>query len=113
MATSKKVTELDALTTSAAGDLLYVVDDPTGTPVSKKITVKSLLESNVTANANINGTVSANVVTILLANTPASNTDGPSGLANGSIWSDGDYIYVITNSGTNEVKKVALTSIDA
>lgn len=37
-----KLTALDALAAPAGGDLLYIVDDPAGTPVSKKITVSDL-----------------------------------------------------------------------
>lgn len=37
-----KVTALTALTTPADEDLLYTVDDPAGTPVSKKITWTSI-----------------------------------------------------------------------
>lgn len=33
----KKITQLTALTSLAAADLFVVVDDPSGTPVSKKI----------------------------------------------------------------------------
>ena len=38
-----KVPNLTALTTPAAGDLLYIVDDPSGTPLDKKITAEDLL----------------------------------------------------------------------
>lgn len=38
-----KVTGLDELTTPAAGDMLYIVDDPAGTPLSKKVTFSNLL----------------------------------------------------------------------
>jgi hypothetical protein len=38
----KKVTALDALTTVAADDLLLIVDDPSGTPTSKKVTAANL-----------------------------------------------------------------------
>ena len=38
-----KLTALDALAAPAGGDLLYIVDDPSGTPVSKKVTVDSIL----------------------------------------------------------------------
>lgn len=40
-----KLTALTELTTIATGDMLYVVDDPGGTPVSKKITVNNLLNT--------------------------------------------------------------------
>jgi uncharacterized protein (DUF342 family) len=39
----KKVTQLAALTAPNKNDLLLVVDDPAGTPVSKKITIENLL----------------------------------------------------------------------
>ena len=38
----KKVTELTNLTAAASEDVFYVIDDPTGTPASKKITAKNL-----------------------------------------------------------------------
>ena len=38
----KKVTQLTALTAPANTDLLLVVDDPAGSPISKKITIEDL-----------------------------------------------------------------------
>jgi hypothetical protein len=38
----KKVTQLTALTAPANTDLLLIIDDPAGSPVSKKITVEDL-----------------------------------------------------------------------
>lgn len=54
MATSKKVTELQAITSAANGDLVYIVHDPAGVPVSNKITVENLLKTvnNVSLAAN-------------------------------------------------------------
>ena len=50
----KKVTQLTALTTPANTDLLLIVDDPSGTPVSKKIELGDLFgESAQTVFANI------------------------------------------------------------
>jgi hypothetical protein len=40
---NQKITELTALTTPAGEDLLAIVDDPAGTPVTKKITLTNLL----------------------------------------------------------------------
>lgn len=39
----QKITELTALTTPATEDLLAIVDDPAGTPITKKITLANLL----------------------------------------------------------------------
>ena len=38
----KKVTQLTSLTTPVSADLLLIIDDAGGTPVSKQITVKNL-----------------------------------------------------------------------
>ena len=40
---NKKITELDALTEADTNDLIAIVDDPSGTPVTKKITVGLLV----------------------------------------------------------------------
>lgn len=40
---SDKLTALSALSTPAAEDLIYIVDDPSGTPASKKVTLATLL----------------------------------------------------------------------
>lgn len=39
---SEKLTELDALSTASTDDIFYLVDDPAGTPISKKITLSNL-----------------------------------------------------------------------
>lgn len=60
----KKVTQLTAMTTTAGNDLLYIVDDPTGTPVSKKITMNDFF-GTVASNTVHNGTVTHNANTTL------------------------------------------------
>jgi|APSaa5957512535_1039671.scaffolds.fasta_scaffold259483_2 hypothetical protein len=57
----KKVTQLTALTSPNDEDLLLIVDDPNGTPVSKSITVKTFLGA-LPSNTAITGdlTVTAN-----------------------------------------------------
>lgn len=42
-----KITDYTELTTPAEVDLLEIVDDPAGTPISKKVTVKSLLDTRL------------------------------------------------------------------
>lgn len=56
-----KVTGLTEATSVASVDLILTIDDPNGTPVSKKITIKNLF-GNIPANTSISGifTVSAN-----------------------------------------------------
>jgi hypothetical protein len=57
--TDRKITELTALETVDAADVLAIVDDPAGTPVTKKITVANLtagaqpLDAELTALAGL------------------------------------------------------------
>src|SRR5210317_937052 len=60
----RKITELDALTAPDQKDLLYVVDDPSGSPVSKKISLYNLFGS-VPANTSISGTLAVSGNTVL------------------------------------------------
>jgi hypothetical protein len=89
---SKKVTELTALTAPAGEDLLLIVDDPSGTPTTKKVTVSNLF-----------GNVAANVV--IYNNTPANSTIT---IKKGTIMFDTSYIYVAV--ANNTIKRVGLNS---
>lgn len=53
----KKITQLDALTELASGDLFVVVDSVDGTPISKKITAANVA-------SYINSLVAAGVTTL-------------------------------------------------
>ena len=108
MATSKKVTELTASSAVLADDLFYVVVDPSGTPTSKKISLKGLLESNAIANSAIAGRSQATAFTATYTSTPASATAVPTGFPIGTIWSDGSYVYVVT--GVSAIKRVAIST---
>ncbi len=57
-----KISALAALITPNDEDLLVIIDDPNGTPVSKSISIKTLV-GNIPSNTSITGTlaVSANV----------------------------------------------------
>lgn len=57
--TAKKVSELTALTTPAAEDLLMIVDDPSVDPASKKITFANLTKT-ISSNLISSNTINAN-----------------------------------------------------
>jgi hypothetical protein len=89
---AKKITELTALTAPVAVDLLVIVDDPTGTPITKYVTVGNLL-----------GNAAANVV--IYNSTPANSTIT---VKKGTLMFDTSYLYVAT--ANNTLKRIALSS---
>jgi hypothetical protein len=89
---AKKITELTALTAPVAVDLLVIVDDPTGTPITKYVTVGNLL-----------GNAAANVV--IYNSTPANSTIT---VKKGTLMFDTSYLYVAT--ANNTLKRVALST---
>ena len=90
---AKKITELTALTAPVAVDLLVIVDDPTGTPITKYVTVGNLL-----------GNAAANVV--IYNSTPANSTIT---VKKGTLMFDTSYLYVAT--ANNTLKRVALSTV--
>ena len=89
---AKKVTELSTLTAPAADDLLLIIDDVAGTPITKKVTVANLL-----------GNSSANVV--IFNTTPANSAIT---VKKGTVLFDTSYLYVAVSDNT--LKRVALSS---
>ena len=87
-----KISELPALTSISGDDLLVIVDDPSGTPTTKKVTVANLL-----------GNSAANVV--IQNVTPANGTIT---VTKGTIMFDSSFIYIAT--ANNVIKKVALSA---
>ncbi len=130
----KKVSQLTSLTTTAAPDLLLIVDDPNGTPVSKNMTVKNffgavpsntVFNARVTLNANttikcsntlvvsnVNLTTGSllkvnNFITTLRSN-PASNNATTGGFKVGQAFFSNTYLYIAVNATT--LKRVALST---
>lgn len=67
----KKVTQLTALTAPANNDLLLIIDDPTGSPISKKIELEDIFGATAqTTFASMNfgstgdSTIAANTLTL-------------------------------------------------
>jgi len=103
----KKVTQLTALASPNDEDLLLLVDDPNGTPVSKKIDVKTFV-GNIPANTSIAGTltVSSNGTfsgsnTVFSSNVVVTGTMRPSSLiVNANKLTINTKITVASNNAT-------------
>lgn len=122
----KKISQLTSLTTSASEDLLLIVDDPNGTPASKKITVKNFfgaVPSNTsfsgatftvrgrhtaTANANFTKTTTMNVAVMTIGATPATNNATVESWSVGQIRFSNTHLYIAVNATT--IKRVALST---
>jgi hypothetical protein len=130
----KKVSQLTALTTPSSEDLLLVIDNPNGTPTSKKITLKTFfgavpsntvfnsrvrMNSNttivcsntiITANVNItsNGLLKVNNAIITVRSTPESNNALAMGYQTGQIFYSNTHLYIAVNRTT--LKRVALST---
>ena len=81
----KKVSQLTALTSPIGEDLLMIVDSPSGTPVSKSITLNSFF-GNVAANTSMSGTLTASAnVTVSGSNTSISSNVNLTSTSAGNI----------------------------
>lgn len=130
-----KVSQLQTLVLPAGEDLLLIIDNPSGTPSSKKISLRSLL-ANLPSNTAVTGSFSASgnaaiagalvvsgnthVTGELVANSASiriknrSTVSGNSAVTlfgpgkEGSIAWDQNYLYLATSNTV--VKRVALSS---
>ena len=101
----KKITQLTDLGNAlASADLFHVVDDPTGTPINKKISAEDIFNNLPTwlgfsaASQAITGDGStSNAINVTTAITEVSGTGGPLTLADGS---DGQ-VKTIINTATS------------
>ena len=131
----KKVTALTSLTAPTSADLLMIIDNPSGTPVSKQITLKNLaggmpntavstlsvsanttlagsntvVSSNVTSTSARGPRTAARYITVGKSTGTVSNnaTTELGGGMQGSILFDENYIYVATSNTV--IKRVALS----
>jgi len=97
--TYTKVSELTALTNAASEDFLLIIDDPSGSAQSKKITVGNFL-GNVSTNTVFNANVA-----LKYSATPANSTIT---VSKGTILYDSDYLYIAV--ANNTLKRVTLES---
>lgn len=96
---AKKISELDSLTAVAGEDLLVIVDSPSSTPVTKKVSVNTLF---TVANSV---TVSANTLVVRNFQSPTSSSFA---CERGTILYDANYLYIAV--ANNTLKRVALSS---
>ena len=93
----KKVSELSAITNLSGDDLLLVVNDPSGTPTSNKVTVSNLF-ANVVPNVVHKGTVTARANTTFTGTTMTVSSNATfSGTLTASI---GKYLEVANATAT-------------
>lgn len=106
MTGSKKISELTALSAVSGDDLLVIVDDPSGTASTRKVTVANFL-GNSSANVTVANTsvFSANSLVIRREHTPANSAID---VTKGSIFWDSSYLYIAID--TNTLKRVSLES---
>lgn len=113
----KKMTQLEELTAVGYQDITYVVDDPGGTPISKKCTtqnlvkggasqgaVSDLISANLTASKNLVSDSSGKITTTsdVFCRWRGNSSTEPSSPLEGDLWNDttsGNTIKIYANAG--------------
>lgn len=118
-----KLSALTAITTATSDDLMYLVDDPSGTPTSKKITVASFFTSPALITPVINGTVYGMTTTATAAGTTTmtiasakqqvwtGSTTQTVRLPTTSVVAGGEYSITNTSTGLVVVQSSGLNNI--
>lgn len=117
----QKISELTELLSPAAADLLAIVDDPSGTPTTKKITVGNLLDGTI-LDSDISeaegfvrktgaGAYEAVKSNLSASAAPTVNEDSGDGYAVGSIWIDttADKAYVLLDATVGAAVWIEIT----
>ena len=116
----KKVSQLTSATATSSEDLFLIIDDPNGTPTSKKITIKALFggigsnvairSSNTIVTSNLNLTTSSlmkvNNFILTSRSTPSTNNALTEGYKVGHLFFSNTHLYVAVNRTT--LRRVAL-----
>lgn len=131
-----KASQLPKLAVLNSADLLYIVDDPNGTPASKSLTLKTLFGaipanvvstqratfqanvtvtgSNTTFTSNVNSTGITKVNQLRVTNNEfmIANSQTPANSSinktKGTMFFDENYLYITTANST--IKRIALTT---
>lgn len=111
---SRVISELATANQAVGNNLLLLVTDAnTANANNRKITVTAFF-GNVTANIagsfqlSTNAGVTTNTLVITNGSTPANSTTVPSVARH--FWWDESYLYVVANTSSNTIKRVALSS---
>jgi len=100
----KKITALTELTAAIGTDMAVIVDDPGGSPATKKITVANLIGGAIAAKGDIYVGTAASAATALTVGSDAQKLIANSAATNGVAWIDDDVaIEVMLGNGVNEI----------
>jgi len=96
----KKITALTELTAAIGTDMAVIVDDPGGSPATKKITVANLIGGAIAAKGDIYVGTGVSAATALTVGSNAQKLVANSAATNGVAWIDDDVaIEVILGGG--------------
>lgn len=100
----KKITALTELTAAIGTDMAVIVDDPGGSPATKKITVANLIGGAIAAKGDIYVGTGVSAATALTVGSDAQKLVANSAATNGVAWIDDDVaIEIMLGNGVNEI----------